>query len=134
MATLAELAQPWSSKKFFFLNAATSRNVAALIVRLPGPSSQVNSYWAFSLDASFNQCQFAYVDDLAKLSSDYSFSAVHPMVVHPCTHSVFDPLQLKELPGNILVRGAVVKGYDPRPPLGIEVKIVENKIRALAIE
>jgi serine/threonine protein kinase len=134
VAAISELARPWSSKKFFFRNLATSRSVPAMIVRLPGPSSQTNSYWAFSLDAPFNHCQFAYIDDLAKLSSDYAFQAAHPMVVNPCSHAVFDPLQLKELPGNILVRGAIVKGYDPRPPLGIEVKISDNQIRALAME
>ena len=56
------------------------------------------------------------------------------MVVNPCSRSVFDPLQLKELPGNIMVRGAVVKGYDPRPPYGIEVKVSANQIQALAME
>ena len=48
--------------------------------------------------------------------------------------SVFDPLHLKELPGNILVRGAIVQGYDPRPPYGIEVKVTANQIRAVAME
>ncbi|HLZ93074.1 MAG TPA: serine/threonine-protein kinase [Candidatus Acidoferrum sp.] len=134
VAAVAELAQPWSSKKFFFRNLATSRNVPALIVRLPGPASQSKSYWAFSLEAPFNQCQFAYVEDLSRLSSEYSFAAEHPMVVNPCTHTVFDPLQLKELPGNILVRGAIVEGYDSRPPLGIEVKVSENQVLAIAME
>jgi hypothetical protein len=111
-----------------------SKYVPAVIIRLPGPASQSKSYWAFSLEAPFSQCQFEYIDDVAKLSSDYGFPAAHPMVVNPCSRAIFDPLQLKELPGNILVRGAIVHGYDPRPPFAIEVKVVANQIHALAME
>jgi len=101
---------------------------------LPGPASVRKSYWAFSREAPFTQCEFAYIDDLARLSSDYGFEASHPMVASPCSRAVFDPLQLKELPGNILVRGAIVRGYDLRPPLSIELKINGNQIRAVAME
>jgi serine/threonine protein kinase len=134
LATVSELAQPWSSKKFFFRSLTLSKYVPALIIRLPGQASENKSYWAFSLEAPFSQCQFVYIDDLASLSSEYGFQAAHPMVVNPCSHAIFDPLQLKELPGNILVRGAIVHGYDPRPPYGIEVKVSGNQVRALAME
>jgi serine/threonine-protein kinase len=134
VATVSELAQPWSSKRFFFRSLTQSKDVSALIVRLPGSPSESKSYWAFSLDAPFSQCQFAYIDDVARLSSDYGFHAAHPMVVNPCSRAIFDPLQLKELPGNILVRGAIVQGYDVRPPYGIEVKVRNNQIQALAME
>jgi serine/threonine protein kinase len=134
VATVSELAQPWSSKRFFFRSLTLSKYVPSLIIRLPGPASQSKSYWAFSLEAPFSQCQFEYIDDVAKLSSDYRFEAAHPMVINPCSHTIFDPLQLKELPGNILVRGAIVQGYDPRPPYGIELKISGNQVNALAME
>jgi len=134
VASVAELAQPWSSKRFFFHSLTQSKDVSALIVRLPGSPSESKSYWAFSLDAPFSQCQFAYVDDIAKLASEYGFHAAHPMVVNPCSRAIFDPLQHKELPGNILVRGAIVQGYDVRPPYGIEVKVKGNQIHALAME
>ena len=134
LATLSELAQPWSSKRFFFRSLTLSKNVPALIIRLPGPASESSSYWAFSLEVPFSRCQFVYLDDLARLSSEYGFQAAHPMVVNPCSQAIFDPLQLKELPGNFLVRGALVHGYDPRPPYGIEVKVAGNQIRALAME
>jgi len=134
VATTAEFAEPWSSKKFFFRSLTTGKYVPALLIRLPGPAAQSESYWAFSLEAPFDRCQLDYIEDLAKLSSEYAFAARHPMVVNPCSRSVFDPLQLKELPGNIMVRGAVVKGYDPRPPYGIEVKVSANQIQALAME
>jgi hypothetical protein len=38
------------------------------------------------------------------------------------------------MPGNILVRGAIVKGYDLRPPYSIDVKVSGSKIHALAME
>jgi serine/threonine protein kinase len=134
VATLSELAEPWSSKKFFFRNLARSRYIPALIIRLPGPAAQGKSYWAFSLETPFDQCQFAYIEDIATLSSDYGFEAQHPMVVNLCSRTVFDPLQLKELPGNILVRGAIVHGYDPRPPYGIDIKVTGNQVQAIAME
>ena len=134
VATVSELARPWSSKRFFFRSLTQSKYVPALIIRLPGPAAQSKSYWAFSLETPFNQCQFEYIDDVAKLSSDYGFKAEHPMVVNPCSHTVFDPLQLKELPGNILVRGGIVQGNDLRPPYGIEVKVSGSQIQAVAME
>jgi serine/threonine protein kinase len=134
IAAVNELAQPWSSKKFFFRSLTQSRYVPALVVRLPGPAFESKSYWAFSLDVPFTQCQFAYIDDVAKLSSEYGFVAAHPMVVNPCSRAVHDPLQHTELTGNILVRGAVVQGHDLRPPYGIELNIRGNQIRAVAME
>jgi serine/threonine protein kinase len=134
VAAVSELARPWSSKKFFFRSLTQSKNVPALVIRLPGPASESKSYWAFSLEAPFSQCEFAYINDVAKLSSEYGFEAAHPMVVNPCSRTIFDPLQLKDLPGNILVRGAIVQGHDLRPPYGIEVKVRGDQIHAVAME
>jgi serine/threonine protein kinase len=134
VATVNELMQPWSSKRFFFRSLAKSRYVPALVVRLPGPAAESKSYWAFSLEVPFGQCQFVYIDDLAKLSSEYAFEAAHPMVVNPCSRAIHDPLQHTELPGNILVRGGIVQGSDLRPPYGIELNIRGNQIRAVAME
>jgi hypothetical protein len=134
VATVSELAQPWSSKRFFFRSLTRSKYVPALIIRLPGPASDSKSYWAFSLEAPFGQCQLAYIDNVEKLSSEYGFEAAHPMVVNLCSRAVYDPLQHKELPGNILVRGAIVQGSDLRPPYGIELKVSGNQIRGVAME
>jgi serine/threonine protein kinase len=134
VANISELAQPWSSKRFFFRNLTQSRYVPALILRLPGPAFESKSYWAFSLEAPFSKCQFAYIDNVAKLSSEYGFEAAHPMVVNLCSRAIHDPLQHTELPGNILVRGAIVQGSDLRPPYGIELKVRGNQIRAVAME
>jgi serine/threonine protein kinase len=134
VATVSELAQPWSSKRFFFQSLTLSRYVPALIIRLPGSASEGKSYWAISLEVPFGRCEYAYIDHVAKLSSEYGFEAAHPMVVNPCSRTIFDPLQLKELPGNILVRGAIVQGSDLRPPYGIEVKVRGDQIHAVAME
>jgi hypothetical protein len=134
IATLADLPQPWASKSFIFYSVSQSRNVLALLIRLPGPASQSSSYWAFSLEAPFGKCELQYIQELDKLSSEYGVPARHPMVVNPCSHTVFDPLKLQETPGNTLVRGAIVQGSDVRPPYAIEVKVSVNQILAIAME
>jgi eukaryotic-like serine/threonine-protein kinase len=134
IASVTELGSLWSSKEFRFRDPNRSIFVSAIIVRLPGSPLQSSSYWAFSLKVPFSQCDYEYITDLDRLASEYRFQARHPMVGNPCSHAVFDPLELKELPGNIMVRGAVVHGWDTRPPFGIEVKVVGNQIRALRME
>jgi hypothetical protein len=134
IATLTEVAEPWSSKKFFFRRDPTSAYVPALLVRLPGKPAADGSYWAFGLDVPFSRCQYEYLVDLERLSAGYEFPASHPMVGNPCTHSVFDPLQRKEVPGNYLVRGAIVRGWDTRPPYEIEVRVNGNEIHAMRME
>jgi serine/threonine protein kinase len=134
VATVSELAQPWSSKRFVFRSLTMSKDVSALIIRLPGPASVSKSYWALSLEAPFSQCQFAYIADVAKLASEYGFEAAHPMVVNPCSRAIFNPIQFYRLPGDVLVRGAIVQGNDLRPPYSIEVKVSGNQIYALAME
>ncbi|MGA2095896.1 MAG: hypothetical protein ABSH39_06325 [Candidatus Acidiferrum sp.] len=136
IATVAEMAQPWSSKQFFMRNGLTGENVPALLIRLPGGSaSQDSAYWAFSLNAPYGNCQMEYVTDLDKLKTDYDFKAAkHPMVGNPCNRTVFDPTKLTNLPGNVWVRGAIAQGSDLRPPLGIEVKVKGKSIQAIRME
>lgn len=136
IATLPEMAQPWSSKQFFMRNGLTSENVPALLVRLPTSSaSQTNGYWAFSLNSPYGNCRLEYLTDLAKLKNDYDFrSPKHPMVGNPCSRTVFDPLKLTNLPGDVWVRGAIVQGSDLRPPIGIELKIERKDILAIRME
>jgi hypothetical protein len=135
IATVAELAKPWSSKQFFFQSRLSGENVPSMIVRLPGgAATQSSAYWAFSLREPFGRCQLEYIEDFAKLSAEYGFRAKHPMVGDPCSRAVFDPLQLKDLPGNVWVRGAIAQGSAIRPPLGIEVKIQGKQILAVRME
>ncbi|HET7259839.1 MAG TPA: hypothetical protein VFI75_08975 [Candidatus Acidoferrum sp.] len=136
IATIAEMSEPWSTKKFFMRNGLTGENVPALLIRLPASSaSQANGYWAFSMNAPYGDCKLEYVKDLAKLRSDYGFKgARHPMVGNPCSRTLYDPLKLSNLPGDVWVRGAIVQGSDLRPPLGIELNVQGKSIQAVRME
>jgi serine/threonine-protein kinase len=136
IATVEEMAAPWSSKEFFLQTPAAPSGVPALLVRLPGGAAEKSgSYWAFTTEVVYDRrCHYEYITDLAKLSSDYGFAAEHPMVGNPCTHSVLDPERQKQIAGNILVRGEIVKGTDVRPPLGIDIRVKGKQIQALRLE
>lgn len=136
IASTAEMAQPWSSKNFFYKNRLTSEMVPAILIRLPGsPASQANGYWAFALKAPYGNCQMEYVTDLNRLANDYEFKgAKHAMVGNPCNRSVFDPTKMTLLPGDIWVRGALVQGSDLRPPLGVELQVRGKDILAIRME
>jgi len=136
IATVTEMAQPWSSKQFFMRNGVTGQNVPALLIRLPSSSaSQPDGYWALSMNAPYGDCQLEYVKDLTKLKNDYDFKAArHPMVGNPCSRTLYDPLKLTNLPGDVWVRGAIVQGSDLRPPLGIEVNVQGKTIQAVRME
>ena len=86
------------------------------------------------MQTPFGHCQLEYITDLQKLSYDYGFRAKHPMVGDPCSHAVFDPLQMADLPGGAWARGAIVKGYGFRPPLGIEIRIKSDQLVAAKME
>ena len=136
IASVTEMAKPWSSKEFFIRNRLNGENISGLLVRLPGGSpSHASGYWAFAQKAPFGDCQLEYVTNLEKLKNDYGFSAAkHPMVGNPCSRTVYDPLKLSNLPGSVWARGAIVQGSDLRPPLGIEIKVEGKKILAVRAE
>ena len=134
-ATLEELAKPWSAKKFLFHKRFTNETVPALLVRLPGGTAKRSgTYWAFSLQAPFQSCELEYVADLSKLAELYGYRALHPMVVDPCSGTVYDPLGFGTLPGGAWARGEVVQGPGIRPPIAIEVRIEGNRLTAAQIE
>jgi hypothetical protein len=118
VATTEELAKTWAAKRFLFRDPVTSEPVPAMIVHLPD-----GSYWAFSLREPFGMCELDYVTGLEKLSTDYSFRAAHPMVVNPCSHTVYDLLRYGSSSDGGLVRGEVVEGTGIRPPMAIEVRV-----------
>ncbi|HKV23326.1 MAG TPA: hypothetical protein VJN93_01930 [Candidatus Acidoferrum sp.] len=136
IATTAEMSEAWSTKQFFIRNGLTGQNVPALLIRLPnGSASEPSGYWALSMNAPYGDCKLEYVKDLAKLRTDYDFkSARHPMVANPCSRTVYDPLKLTNLPGDVWVRGAIVQGSDLRPPLGVELSIKGKSIQAIRME
>jgi hypothetical protein len=128
VATTAELAKPWSSKRFVFRVPQTSDDVPALVVHLPG-----NIYWGISMREPFGSCEMRYLTDLAQLENEYHYAAAHPMVVDPCNHAVYDLEKYGPGPNGV-VRGAIVAGAGVRPPLAIEIKAKGNQIVALQIE
>jgi hypothetical protein len=136
IATVADMAKPWSSKDFFFVNSSTNQEVASLLIRLPSaPATQPEGYWALAMNAPFGSCQLEYLKDLKKLNDDYDFhDAKHPMVGDPCSRTVFDPLKMTNIPGNIWVRGGIAQGSDLRPPMGIEIQIQGKSIQAVRME
>jgi hypothetical protein len=136
VATVAEMAKPWSSKEFFYKKRLTGENVPAILVRIPvGSASQASGYWAFAKTAAYGDCQLEYIRDLKKLGADYDFhGATHPMVGNPCNRTLFDPLKMANLPGNIWVRGAIAQGSDLRPPLGMEVEIKGKDVLVTQME
>ena len=136
IASVNEMAQPWTSKEFTFRNRLTGENVPALLIRLSnGSASQPSGYWALAVNSPFGNCRFEYVTDVAKLKNDYGYRAArHPMVGNPCSRALFDPLKMTSLPGSIWVRGSIEQGSDLRPPLGIEVEIQDKRILAVRME
>ena len=136
IANTQDMGKVWSSAQFDFRDPLTGERIPSLLLRLPsGSVAQPGGYWALSLKAPYGNCQLELVSDLGKLKTDYGFRAPkHPMVGNPCSRTVFDPLKMSNLPGNIWVRGAIVQGSDLRPPLGIEIKIEGKDIFAVRME
>jgi hypothetical protein len=128
-ATVEELSKPWASKKFTFVNPATGENVDAIVTKLPS-----GALWAFSLQEPYGQCQLEFVTDLARLASKFGFRATHPMVASLCSNTIYDPLKVGSLGGDVWARGEIVQGAGLRPPLGIDTRVIGHSIIADNIE
>jgi len=128
IAATDKLEKTWSSQKFIFHDRATSRDVPAMVVHLPG-----ETFWAFSLIEPYGNCELEYVTDLDKLRSEYSYRAEHPMVADTCNKSVFDLTHYGSSPGG-LVRGEIAQGAAVRPPMAIEIRIQGKRIIAVRME
>jgi hypothetical protein len=135
IASVSELSKPWSSVDFFIRNE-DGQNIPSTLVRLPsGSPTTAAGYWAFSRNAPYGPCQLEYVHDVNALRTGYDFrAAAHPLVGNPCSHTLYDPLKMFSLPGNIWIRGAIVQGSDIRPPLGVEIEVRGTKILAIRTE
>jgi hypothetical protein len=128
VATTAELAKTWSSKRFAFRVPQTTDDLPALVVHLPS-----GVYWGLSMREPFGNCELEYVTDLQKLARVYDFQADHPMVGNPCNHAVYD-LARYGTGLNGPVRGAIVSGGGVRPPMAIEIKVRGQQIVATQLE
>jgi hypothetical protein len=128
-ATVEELSKPWDAKQFTFVKPFTGDSVEAMVIRLPG-----GGLWAFSLQEPNGRCQLEFVTDLGRLATQFGFRAGHPMVVNLCNDTVYDPLKIGHLGGNVLVRGEIVQGGGLRPPISINVEVSGHSIIADQIE
>jgi hypothetical protein len=136
VATVADMAKPWTSIDFLVKNKLSGENIPAVLVRLPGGSaSQASGYWAFSRKAPYGSCELEYITDIDKLRGEYGFRAAnHPLVGNPCSRTLYDPLKTTSILGNIWIRGAIVQGSDIRPPFGVEIKVQGKNILAIRAE
>jgi hypothetical protein len=133
IGTLYELAAPWSSKKFLFVDPRTHQGVPAMVIHLPGPPAEP-SFWAFALTNPLSRCQLQYVTDLSTLSHRFVYSATHPMVISDCEGILYDPLKMATLPDGSWVRGDIVNGAGIRPPIAIQVEVRGRDIVADRME
>jgi len=136
VASLADLAKPWSFVDFLLRDRLNGEEIPATIVRLPdGSPTLASGYYAFSRKPNYGSCKLEYVTDLTKLRDEYEFRAArHPLVGNPCSHVLYDPLKTASLPGNTWIRGAIVQGSDIRPPYGVELKVQGKDILAIRAE
>jgi hypothetical protein len=135
IAPLADLAKPWSSKTFTYFRPLSHDPITAMVIRLPSATAgRGSSYWAFSLTEPFGTCQLSYVTNLGVLATQYGYTASHPMVVDPCTQTVFDPLRMGQRSDGAWVRGDIVQGGGLRPPMAIEVSVRGNTLYANRME
>jgi hypothetical protein len=128
IAMADELAKAWSAKRFTFQDPTSMEQLPALAVRLPG-----GDLWGISLREPYGTCEMEYVTDLGRLRSQYQIRAEHPMVVDPCSQTVYDLARYGSGP-NGLVRGEIVRGRGTRPPIGIEISERGNRIVAVRME
>jgi hypothetical protein len=133
IGTLYELATPWSSKAFRFVDPKTQQSVPAMIIHLPGPPAEP-SFWAFTLTNPLSRCQLQYVTDLSVISRRFAYSAQHPMVVSECDGVLYDPLKMATLPDGSWVRGDIVRGGAIRPPISIQVELHGRDVIAKRME
>ena len=128
VATAAELAKPWASKRFLFRAPQTADDVPALVVHLPG-----NVYWGISMREPFGTCEMQYVTNLEQIANQFHYAATHPMVVDPCNGAVYDLDKYGPGPNGV-VRGAIVHGAGVRPPMAIQMAARGKQIVAIQIE
>lgn len=133
IGTLYELAAPWSSKKFLFVDPTTREGVPAMVIHLPGSPAQP-SFWAFALKNEFSRCELSYLTDLSAISQRFAYPAEHPMVISDCDGILYDPLKMATLSDGTWVRGEIVRGGGIRPPIAIQVDVHGRDVVARRIE
>jgi len=133
VATTKEMAKPWSFKRFIVRQAGD--RMPAMLLRIPaGPAGAASGYWAFLLKASYAPCELELITDLKKLADEYGHPARNPMVVEPCTQTLFNPLSYGPIGANTYARGEVVRGTALRPPVMIDIRVQKGEVIAVRTE
>jgi hypothetical protein len=132
VATTQEMAKAWSYKKFIIRQAG--ERIPAMVLRLPGSAGNASAYWGFSLRAPFGRCDLDLITDTQKLASEFGYSVSHPMVVDPCTNTLFHPLRMGTIGPSTYARGEVVQGTALRPPVAVEIRIQKGEVIAVRTE
>lgn len=112
VASLAELAEPWSAVKFT-LPEADGDLLPCIVIRLPG-----GGWYASSLICPHNKCEIIYMIDPASARATFDVDVKTPVLACPCHFSVFD------LPR----QGQVIAGPAPSPPLQLTVEVRDNNV------
>ncbi len=112
VASLAELAAPWSAVKFTLADAGGDE-MPGIVVRLPG-----GGWYASSLICPHNKCDIMYVTDPSMARDSFNVAVNTPVLACPCHFSVFD----------ISRQGAVIGGPAPTPPLQLKVDVRDNNV------
>jgi len=123
-------------KEFYIRNPLSGENIPAF-ARTPACCLcfQASGYWAFAKNSPYGNCQLEYITNLNKLKIDYGFRAAkHPMVGNPCSRTVFDPLKLTNLPGEVWVRGSYRARIRSAPAPRHRNKVEGRKILAVRTE
>ncbi|HMD31509.1 MAG TPA: hypothetical protein VKG84_06345 [Candidatus Acidoferrales bacterium] len=124
VATVDEMAKPWSVTKFQF-HRKTGEVITGMVIRLPSPPG----YWGFLSVAPYGRCPLELDTDLKQIREQYHYAAIHPMVVDSCTQVVYDPLATGIAAG-VWIRGKVAAGPGIRPPLEVEIKVDQGFVIA----
>jgi arsenite oxidase small subunit len=112
IASLADLAEPWSAVKFS-LPDTDGDQLPCIVIRLPG-----GGWYASSLICTHNKCEIIYVRDPNNARNSFDVDVTTPVLACPCHFSVYD-----------LVRhGQVIKGPAPGPPLQLKVEVRDNNV------
>jgi arsenite oxidase small subunit len=112
VASLAELAKPWSAVRFTLPDADGDQE-PCIVIRLPE-----GGWYASSLICTHNKCEIIYVQDPSNARNSFDVDVTTPILACPCHFSVFD-----------LVRhGQVIKGPAPSPPFQLKVEVRDNNV------
>jgi arsenite oxidase small subunit len=112
VASLAELAEPWSAVKFTLPDADGDQE-PCIVIRLPG-----GGWYASSLICTHNKCEIIYVQDPRNARNSFDVDVVTPVLACPCHFSVFDPVR----------HGQVLKGPASIALVQLKLEVRDGKV------